>query len=167
MVQNDKKNSVSQSLYLRNHTSYIWLSFMGHMCKMKNLQPFFFFFFFKILIFWVVRMVKVQKTVQNDKKIYRSNSISQEPYIIWLSFLVHMCKNDNIFRHFFHFFKILIFQVFSGVKVQKMVGNDKKFSSPCSISQEPYIWLSFMVHMWKMMSPGVFFIFQNLDFAAC
>ena len=111
-----QKNSVSQSLYLRNHTSYIWLSFMGHMCKMKNLQPFFFFFFFKILIFWVVRMVKVQKTVQNDKKIYRSNSISQEPYIIWLSFLVHMCKNNNIFRHFFHFFKILIFKVVRDAK---------------------------------------------------
>ena len=35
----------------------------------------------------------------------------------------------------------------------------------CSISQEPYIiWLSFVVHMCKMISPHVFFIFQNFDF---
>ena len=30
--------------------------------------------------------------VQNDKKFCPSPSISQEPYIIWLSFMVHMCK---------------------------------------------------------------------------
>ena len=41
-----------------------------------------FFYFFKILIFWVVRRVKGQKMVQNDKKLCSSRSISQEPYII-------------------------------------------------------------------------------------
>ena len=51
-----------------------------------------FFQFFKILIFGVVRRVKVQKMVQNDKKFCLSRIISQEPYIIWLSFMVHMHK---------------------------------------------------------------------------
>ena len=30
--------------------------------------------------------------VQNDKRIYPLCSISQGLYIIWLSFMVHMCK---------------------------------------------------------------------------
>ena len=46
--------------------------------------------------------------------------------------------------------------------------NDKKFCSSCSISQEPcIIWLSFMVHMWKMIIPPVFSFFQNFDFLGC
>ena len=67
---------------------------------------------------------------------------------------------------FFHFFKILIFQVFRVVKVQKIVQNDKKFCPSCSISQELYIiWLLFMVHMCKMiLSPGNFFIFSRFWF---
>ena len=51
-----------------------------------------FFDFFKILIFWVHKRVKGQKTVQNDKKLCVLRSISQEPYIILLSFIVQMCK---------------------------------------------------------------------------
>ena len=51
-----------------------------------------FFHFFKSLIFWVVRRVKGQKTVQNNKKFCPYCSISQEPYIMWLSFMLHMCK---------------------------------------------------------------------------
>ena len=67
---------------------------------------------------------------------------------------------------FFHFFKILIFWVVRGVKVQIMVLNDKKFCSSHSISKGPYIiWLSFMVHMCKMIiSPGVFFILSKFWF---
>ena len=45
-------------------------------------------------------------------------SISQELYIIWLSFVVHKCKM-MISQGFFHFFKILVFQFVSGVKGQK------------------------------------------------
>ena len=41
-----------------------------------------FFHFFKILIFWVVRVVKGKKMAQNDKKFCLSHSISQEPYIL-------------------------------------------------------------------------------------
>ena len=38
----------------------------------------------------------------------------------------------------------------------------QKFCLSHSVSQEPYIWLWFLVHMCKMMiSPAIFFIFQN------
>ena len=54
----------------------------------------------------------------NDKKFYLSCSISQELYIIWLSFVVHKCKMITS-QGFFHFFKILVFQFVSGLKGQK------------------------------------------------
>ena len=117
-----------------------------------------FFSFFKILILWVLKRVRGQKIVQNDKKFRLSHSISQEPYIMWLSFLVHMYKmieNDDISWCVFQFFKILIFRVFrgrgggGGVKGQKMAQNDK-FCLSQILFQEPYfIWSSFMVHMCK------------------
>ena len=153
---------------------------------------FFFFHFFKILIFWVVRGVKGQKTVQNDKK--------QEPYMIWLSFMVHMCKmiisgffhppylrnhtsfvscdcqlwyfqNEKISRNFLLFFKYVIFWVIGVVKEQKTVQNDNKLWVLHLISQEPYIiWFSYchicMVHMCKMIIyPGTFFNFLKLWFS--
>ena len=124
------------------------------------ISPGVFFQFFKILIFWVVRGVKGQKTIQNDKKFCVSSFISQEPYIIWLSFMVHLCKMTISSVVFFHFFKILIFWVVRGLRGQKMIQNDKKFCPLHSISQELYIiWLSSMVHICKMaISPDVFFI---------
>ena len=64
-------------------------TFMVHMCKMIISVS---FIFCKILIFQVVREVKGQKTVQNDKKSCLSCFIFQEPYMIWLSFMVQMCK---------------------------------------------------------------------------
>ena len=138
---------------------------MVHWCKMI-ISLGVFFQFFKILIFQVVRGVKGQKMVQNDKKFCLSRFISQEPYIIWQSFMVHLCKMIIYPGVFFHFFQILIFWAVSGVKGQNMVQNDKKFCPSHSISQEPYIiWLSFMLDMCKMMiSPGVFFIFFKFWF---
>ena len=44
------------------------------------------------MIFEVFRVVKGQKIVQNEKNLCLSYSISQDPYIIWLSFMVHLCK---------------------------------------------------------------------------
>ena len=130
---------------------------MVHMCKNDNISRCF-FQFFKILIFQVVRgwggggRVKRQKTVQNDKKFCRSRFISQEPYITWLRFMVHICKMIISPGFFIHFFKIFIFWVVRGVKGQKVVQNDKKFCPSRFISLEPYIiWLSFMVQMCKMM----------------
>ena len=121
--------------------------------------------FSKILIFWIHKGLKGQKMVQNDKKLCLLCSISQEPYIIWLSFMVQMCK-IIISPVAFLNFKILIFQIVRGLKMQKAAQNDKKFCLSCSVSQEPYIiWLWFLLHMCKMMiSPVNLFIFQNFDF---
>ena len=104
--------------------------------------------------------------VQNDKKIYPSCSVSEEPYIIWLLFMVNMCKMIISPGVFFQFFKILIFWVVSGIKGQKAVPNHKKFCLSCFISQEPcIIWLSFMVHMCKMIiSLGIYCIFSKFWF---
>ena len=77
-----------------------------------------FFHFFKILIFCVFRRVKWQKMVQNEKKFCLLCSISQQPYIVWFSFMVHVCKMI-ISSGVFLFFKTLIFQVARRVKGQK------------------------------------------------
>ena len=73
------------------------------------------FNFFKSLIFWVVSEVIGQKMALNDKKFCLSCFISQEPYIIWLSLMVHLNKMI-ISRNFIHFFQILILQVVRGGK---------------------------------------------------
>ena len=70
--------------------------------------------------------------VQNEKKFYLSQSISQEPYIIWFSFMVHVSKMI-ILQAFFSFFQNFDFPDCQwgggdrGVKGQKIVQNDKKF----------------------------------------
>ena len=101
--------------------------------------------------------------VQNDKKLCLLHSICQEPYIMWLSFIVQMCKIKIVISPSVFFnFKILIFQVVSGLKGQKMAQNDKNFCLLHLIFQEPYIiWSSFMVHMMykRIISPGIVFIF--------
>ena len=96
------------------------------------ISPGVFFQFLKILIFFVVRGVKVQNMVQNDKKFHLSHFISQEPYIIQLSFMVHLCEMMSP-GVFFQFFKILIFQV-NRVKEQKAVQIDKNF-----VRHAPYL----------------------------
>ena len=75
-----------------------------------------FFQFFKILVFRVLREVKVEKMVQSDKKFCPTCLTSQEPYIKWLSFMVHMCKMTISPGGFFHSLKTLIFWVVRGVK---------------------------------------------------
>ena len=136
------------------------------------ISPGIFFFFFEMFIFHAVRRVKGQKMVQNDKKFCLSCPISQEPYITWLSFMVHMCKIISpavffVFLFFFSFFENFYFSgCFSGVKRQKTVQNDKKICPSHFISLKPFIiWMPFMVHMCKMMiSPSVFFIFSKFWF---
>ena len=117
---------------------------------------------FSFCVIWV----KGQKMVQNEKKLCLLCSISQEPYIIWLSFMVHMCKTIITAGVFFPFFRILIFWVVRGDKGQKWQKWEKTLSvvpyisgtihhMSHLISQEPYIWSSFMVHMCKrIISPG-------------
>ena len=152
MAQKDKKfsllHSISQELYI------IWLSFLVHIFKMI-ISP-------CILIFEVVRGLKGEKMAQNDQKFYLLHSIPQELYIVWSSFMVHVCKMIIFPGMLFHFFKILITWVVRGLKGWLMVQNDKNFCPLYSISQEPYIiWLSFMVYMCKMIIFAGIFSFSS------
>ena len=108
--------------------------------------------------------------VQNYKNFCRLRSISQKPYIIWLTFMI--CMGNMIISPgvFFIFSKILIFQIVSGVKGQKMTQNDEQFCLPCLphlIFQEScIIWSSFMRHMCKRkIYSGIFFIFSKFWFS--
>ena len=94
--------------------------------------------------------------------VHPLRTISQEPHIIWSSFLVHMCKMMISPATFFSFFKFWFFGLLSGVKSQKMAQNNKKFSLSHSVSQELY---QFLVHIRKMMlSPAIFFSFSKFWF---
>ena len=111
-----------------------------------------FFTFFKIFIFWVNKGVKRQKMTQNDEKFCLSNTISKEPYIIWSSFTVHLCKRV-VYPAFFSFFQNFDFPgCWKGKKGKKISPKWQKILFVTLVSQEPYImWLSFMVHMCKML----------------
>ena len=134
------KKYVCCAPYLRKHTSchcHLWSR-----CVKWYISKCF-FHFFKILIFWVVSGVKVQKMVPNDKKFCLSLQ-SQESYIIWLSFVVHLCEmmiSSGIF---------LFFQNFGFLGCYGGAKNGPKWEKIllCSIFQEPcIIWFSFMVHL--------------------
>ena len=131
MVQNEKK-SVCCTLYLRNHTSWF-------LCKII-ISPGVFYIFSKS---WFFGLLGVSKMAHNDKKLCPLLVISQEPYIIWSWSMVHKCKRiislgvfyifskfftknyvcctTYLSKHtsffFFHFFKILIFQVFQSSSI--------------------------------------------------
>ena len=118
------KTYIGHTPYLRNHTSFDYR--LWQTCVNDNISRSL-FYIFKILIFWVVRMVKVQKMAKMlkrkncsrmKKKSCQSHSISQELYIM----LVIFGAND-MSRKYFHFFKILIFGCFQVVKGQKMTQN--------------------------------------------
>ena len=106
-VQNDKKFCPSHAPYLRNHTSYdfhLWYTCV----KWLYLQVFFLFFI--ILIFWVVRGVKVQKNGPKWQKILSVMlHVSGTIHHIIVIYGTHV-SNDNICRcFFFHFFKFWFF----------------------------------------------------------
>ena len=130
MAQNNKK-VVCHILYLTKHKSYdhdFW-----HTCvNWWHLQ--YFFYFFRILIFQVVRGVKGQKMVQNDKKFYLAQSwLMLTTVLILLWFLVHVFKTMKSSASFF-IFRILIFFIFRGIKGQKMTQNYQFQSATLSIS---------------------------------
>ena len=102
---------------------------------------------------------------QNGKKFCSSHLISQELYI-WFSFIVHTCKKMiSPVVVVFIFLPILIFEVNSEVKRQKMAQNNKIFCLSHSISQDLcLVWLWFLVHMYKMISPASFLIFSKFWF---
>ena len=81
------KNYVRRDPCLRKHT-FIWLSFTVQICKMI-ISPGTFLIF---SVFWFSGSIGDKRTIQNDKNFCLSGSISQEPHIIWLPFMVYMCK---------------------------------------------------------------------------
>ena len=104
-----RKNSVCHTTYLKNHASYDF-----HVCvygTYDNISRKFFFFFFHFLKFWFSRFLgrsKGQKIFH--KKLCPFHLISKEPYIIWLSFVVHKCKlmiSPGFFSKFW-FFGLLV-----------------------------------------------------------
>ena len=86
-----------------------------------------FFSCFQNFDFLVVSGVKEQKIAENDQTFPFHISGTMHHIIFIYATLV---KNDDISRAFSHIFKILIFQVISGVKGQKKAQNDKKFCCP-------------------------------------
>ena len=154
-------NYICHMPYLRNSIAYNH-DFWNTCAKWWCLRGF--FHFFKILIFWVVSGVKVQKMAQNDKKLCLLHSISQEAYIIWLWFLVHVW-NDDIFRYFFSFFQVVIFWDISGVKGQKMTQNGKKFCLTLCLgncaSCDCSVWYTYAKWWYLQQS---FSYFQNYHF---
>ena len=65
------------------------------------------FHFLHIFIFWAVMEVKGQEMAQNAKKKCLLHFMYQEPYILWLSFIVDFCKMMISPGFFFHFFEVL------------------------------------------------------------
>ena len=63
-----------------------------------------FYIFFDIFIFQALNGENGQKTAQVDKTFCLLHFISQEPYIIWLSFIVHLCEM-MIYPGVFSFFQ--------------------------------------------------------------
>ena len=86
------------SLHLVSKEPYIiCFSFLVHKCKVM-ISPGFFFQNFDF-------SVKGQRMVQNEERFCLLNTISQEPYIIWSSFVVDKCKmiilqNLSFFQNF-------------------------------------------------------------------
>ena len=69
---------------------------------------------------------------------------------------------------FFQLFKILIFWVVREVKGQKMVQITKKSVCQLHISGTIHYMIVIYGNWCKMIiSPGIFFIFQNFDFLGC
>ena len=131
MTKSCLSHSISEEPYI------IWLSFMVHMCKMV-ISPGVFFHFYKIFIFQIVRGVKGQNLVQNNKKFSVTLRISGTIHHMNVIYGTHMW-NNNISRYFFHFWKKFFPWVVRGLKGQKTAQNEKKLCQLRFISQEPYI----------------------------
>ena len=98
MVENDKmSHSITQEIYI------IWSWFLVQTFKMMA-SPDAFFIFSKV---W--GGLKGKKMAQKNKKFCLSHSVSQEPYLIWLWFLVHRSNMMISSARFFIFSKVRFF----------------------------------------------------------
>ena len=92
------------------------------------------FIFPKFWFFGLLGGSKGKKGPKWQKKLCLSPLISQEPYIIWSSFIVNMWKRIISPGFSSHFFKILIFGINSGEKEQKVAQMTKNFICGTNIS---------------------------------
>ena len=106
--------SIHYPPYLWNCTSYDHV--FCYACKMMIYPGVFFFFFFFKLIFGAATVVKGQKITQNKNlKLHISHVISYLPNIIaYDQDFWYTCVKWWYIHTFFHFTKILIFQVVRG-----------------------------------------------------
>ena len=123
--------SVYRTLYFMNHISYdlhIWCT-----CMYKSIiSPAIFFIFFKILIFEIISWgeVKRQKMDQNYKNFcLYLRSCTSHVCDFWCT-----CVKWWYLQQVFSFFKILIFEVFRGIKGKKWA-KITNFGLFCSIFQ--------------------------------
>ena len=135
MAQNDNKFCLS--CFISQEPYITWLSFMVHLCEMmispdRHFFPFFFkFWFFGLLVGWKVKkwskMTKncvccspyLRKHTSYDCDfsctfVRNHKSWSQEPDIIWSSFVVHKCVKWWYLQQFFSFFQSSDFSGFYG-----------------------------------------------------
>ena len=120
-----------------------------HLCYICVKSPSILFIFSK---FWFSGL-SGDKTVKNSPKwpkILSSHSISQEPYIIWLSFVETSLK--WYLQAFFHFFKILIFQVVRGSKGKKTRSKMTKSYVHCALYLRNHT--SYDLHLWYTCVKG-------------
>ena len=113
-IRNVKGQKIAQKAI--SHSSHaisqgqcsIWSWFLVDLCKMM-ISPVFLIF----SKFCCLRLLKRQKMVQNGKTCLLC-SIYYEPYIIWLWFLVHICKMMISPARFFILSSFCIFRVLGG-----------------------------------------------------
>ena len=122
-----------------------------------------------MLIFWVVREVKGQKMVQNDKKLFsfmlHISGAIHDTFLI----MIRVCKMIISPGDFFIFSKFCFFGLLVGVKGKKWSKMTNKFCQLRSIPRESYMILLslFIVHLCKAIMAPVFFFIQNFDFVDC
>ena len=112
---------------------------------------------------------KGQKMAHKDKKFCPLCLISQEPYIIWSSFMAQLCKRIIYLGIFFYFFKILILWV---IREGKSAKNDPQWQKILSValshlrktSCDCDFWYK-CVKWWYLQV--LFSFFQNFDFSGC
>ena len=126
-----------------------------------------FFHFFKSWIFQVVRGVKGQKKILKWQKFLSITlHISETIHNMIFRYGTHV-QSDNISRHYFHFFKILIFWVLREVKGQKTVQNDKKLCVVLHISGTMHYVIVIYGTCVKWYLQVFSSMFQKFDFPVC
>ena len=155
------KNHVCRAPYFRIHISYhfnLWHT------NVKWKSPGFFFFFSKLWFSRLFRAGKWAKIVQNDKKLCLSCFISQEQYIIWSPFMVHMYKTVLSLGGF-SFFQNFDFWVVRGIKRADNGPKWQKFLSITPYTTETIHHMIFIygTHMFCF----VFSFFQSFNFLGC